>query len=129
MKNLLNSVRLVGNVGYDPEIREFEGGKKLAKLTLATNERITLLSGDVVNNTQWHRLVAWGNMAERFEKMVRKGSKLMIEGRLQHRSYLGADGQKRETSEIVVKNILLIEAKGKSVQITEDEEHTADVLN
>ena len=44
MKNLLNSVRLVGNVGYDPEIREFEGGKKLARLTLATNERVTLLS-------------------------------------------------------------------------------------
>lgn len=85
MKNLLNSVRLIGNVGYDPEIREFESGKKLAKLNLATNEKVTLVSGDVVNNTQWHRLVAWGNVAELFEKMVKKGSKLMVEGRLQHR--------------------------------------------
>lgn len=56
MKNLLNSVRLVGNVGYDPEIREFEGGKKLARLTLATNERVTLLSGmslTTPNGTVW----------------------------------------------------------------------------
>lgn len=117
MKNLLNSVRLVGNVGYDPEIREFEGGKKLARLSLATNERVTLLSGDVINNTQWHRLVAWGAVADRFEKMVKKGSKLMIEGRLQHRTYVDADGQKKEASEVVVKNILLIEAKGKSADM------------
>ena len=129
MKNLLKSVRLVGNVGYDPEIREFEGGKKLARLTLATNERVTLLSGDVINNTQWHRLVAWGAVADRFEKMVKKGSKLMVEGRLQHRSYVGQDGLKRETSEVVVKNILLIEAKGKSIKITENDENTIDVLN
>ncbi|MEY3096873.1 MAG: single-stranded DNA-binding protein [Bacteroidota bacterium] len=127
MKNLLNSVRLVGNVGYDPEIKEFESGKKLAKLTLATNERVTLLSGDVVNNTQWHRLVAWGAVAERFEKLVKKGSKLMVEGRLQHRSFLGADGQKKETSEVVVKNILLIEAKGKSVHISEDDLQSAEM--
>jgi single-strand DNA-binding protein len=117
MKNLLNSVRLVGNVGYDPEIREFEGGKKLARLTLATNERVTLLSGDVINNTQWHRLVAWGAVADRFEKMVKKGSKLMIEGRLQNRTYVDADGQKKEASEVVVKNVLLIEAKGKSADM------------
>lgn len=121
MKNLLNSVRLVGNVGYDPEIREFEGGKKLAKLTLATNERVTLLSGDVVNNTQWHRLVAWGVVADRFEKLVKKGSKLMVEGRLQHRIYVDADGKKKEASEVVVKNILLIEAKGKSADMEEGE--------
>jgi single-strand DNA-binding protein len=127
MKNLLNSVRLVGNVGYDPEIREFESGKKLAKLTLATNEKVTLLSGDVVNNTQWHRLVAWGAVADRFEKMVKKGSKLMVEGCLQHRSYLDSDGQKKETSEVVVKNILLIEAKGKSVHITEDDLQPAEM--
>ena len=129
MKNLLNSVRLIGNVGYDPEIREFESGKKLAKLNLATNEKVTLVSGDVVNNTQWHRLVAWGNVAELFEKMVKKGSKLMVEGRLQHRLYVGQDGLKRETSEVVVKNILLIEAKGKSIKITENDENTIDVLN
>jgi len=127
MKNLLNSVRLIGNVGYDPEIREFESGKKLAKLNLATNEKVTLVSGDVVNNTQWHRLVAWGNVAELFEKMVKKGSKLMVEGRLQHRSFLGADGQKKETSEVVVKNILLIEAKGKSVHISEDDLQSAEM--
>jgi single-strand DNA-binding protein len=99
----------------------------LAKLTLATNERVTLLSGDVVNNTQWHRLVAWGAVAERFEKLVKKGSKLMVEGRLQHRSFLGADGQKKETSEVVVKNILLIEAKGKSVHISEDDLQSAEM--
>lgn len=129
MKNLLNSVRLVGNVGYDPEIREFESGKKLAKINLATNEKVTLGSGEVVNNTQWHRLVAWGNMADRFEKIVKKGSKLMVEGSLQHRSYVNADGLKKETSEIVVKNILLIEAKGKSIRVTEDGEGADDTSN
>ena len=121
MKNLLNSVRLIGNVGGNPEVREFEGGKKLAKLNLATNEKVTLGTGPVVENTQWHRLVAWGGVATLMERMVKKGCKLMIEGRLQHRSYLGADGSKREKSEVVVKNILLIEAKGKTVLFTETE--------
>ena len=55
MKNLLNSVRLIGNVGGNPEVKEFEGGKKLAKLNLATNEKVTLGTGTVVENTQWHR--------------------------------------------------------------------------
>jgi single-stranded DNA-binding protein len=59
--------------------------------------------------------------------MVKKGSKLMVEGRLQHRSYLDSDGQKKETSEVVVKNILLIEAKGKSVHITEDDLQPAEM--
>ena len=102
-------------------MKEFEGGKKLAKLNLATNEKVTLGTGTVVENTQWHRLVAWGGVATLMERMVKKGCKLMIEGRLQHRSYLGTDGLKREKSEVVVKNILLIEAKGKTVLFIESD--------
>lgn len=74
MKNLLNSVRLIGNVGGNPEVREFEGGKKLAKLNLATNEKVTLGTGTVVENTQWHRLVAWGGVATLVERMVKKAA-------------------------------------------------------
>lgn len=119
MKNLLNSVRLIGNVGFDPEVREFEGGKKMARVNLATSEKVKLGSGSVVENTQWHRLVAWGSLASLMEKMVKKGSKLAVEGRLQHRSYVGTDGLKKESTEVVLHNILLIESKGKSVLINE----------
>ena len=87
MSTLKNKVQLIGNVGNDPEIKSFDGGKKLAKLSIATNESYKNDKGEKVEETQWHSLVAWGKTADIIEKYVVKGKEIAIEGKLTHKSY------------------------------------------
>ncbi|KFF19427.1 single-stranded DNA-binding protein [Flavobacterium hydatis] len=108
MSTLRNKVQLVGNVGNDPEIKNLEGGKMLANLMIATNERYTNDKGEKVEKTEWHRLVAWGKTAEIIEKYVVKGKEIAIEGKLSHRSYDDKNGEKRFITEVVITELLLL---------------------
>lgn len=108
MNALRNKVQLIGNVGNDPEIRNLEGGKKVANLTIATNESYRNDKGEKVEQTEWHRVVAWGKTAEIIEKYVTKGKEIAIEGKLTHRSYEDKNGEKRYVSEVVVSDVLLL---------------------
>lgn len=108
MSSLRNKVQLVGNVGNDPEIREFKGGKKLVNLVIATNDRFTNDKGEKVEQTEWHRLVAWGKTAEIIERYVVKGKEVAIEGKLTHRSYDDKNGEKRFITEVVITELLLL---------------------
>ncbi len=123
MKNLMNSVRLFGNVGKDPVVTQFENGNKVIKWSLATSERLKNGKGETVDDVQWHQLIAWGSLASVIEKYVKKGSKLAIEGKLNHRRYKTKTGEEREITEIVVKDVLLLEKKNG---LTEKQE--ADVV-
>lgn len=105
MKNL---VQLIGHVGQEPEIKNLEAGKKLANLSIATNEVYYRENGDKVEKTEWHRVTAWGKVAEIIEKYVTKGKEIAIEGKLTHRSYDDKDGNKRYVTEIVANEILLL---------------------
>lgn len=108
MNALRNKVQLIGHVGNDPEIKTFDGGKKLASLTLATNESYKNDKGEKVEETQWHKLAAWGKTAEIIEKYVTKGKEIAIEGKLTHRSYDAKNGEKRYVTEVVVNDVLLL---------------------
>jgi single-strand DNA-binding protein len=108
MNALKNRVQLIGHVGQEPEIKSLDGGKKLANLTIATNEVYYRENGDKVENTEWHRVSAWGKTAEIIEKYVIKGKEVAIEGKLSHRSYDDKDGNKRYITEIVASEILLL---------------------
>ncbi|WP_298137911.1 single-stranded DNA-binding protein [Flavobacterium sp.] len=108
MNTLRNKVQLIGHVGNEPEIKTLEGGKKLANLTIATNEVYYKENGDKVEQTEWHRITAWGKTAEIIEKYVIKGKEIAIEGKLTHRSYDDKDGNKRYITEVVVNELLLI---------------------
>ena len=108
MSTLRNKVQLIGHVGNDPEIKTFDGGKKLAKLNVATNESYKNDKGEKVEETQWHNLVAWGKTAEIIEKYVVKGKEIAIEGKLTHRSYEDKNGEKRFITEVVANDILLL---------------------
>ena len=108
MNALRNKVQLIGHVGTDPEIKNFETGKKLANLSLATHEVYKNDKGEKVEDTQWHRLSAWGKTAEIIEKYVNKGKEIAIEGRLVHRSYEDKSGEKRFATEIIINDILLL---------------------
>ena len=107
MSTLRNSVRLIGRVGNNPEVKNFDGGKKVATLTLATNEVYYNDKNEKVENTQWHNLVAWGKVAEIIEKFVEKGKEIAVEGKLTYRTYDDKEGNKRYVTEIVINEIVL----------------------
>ncbi len=108
MSTLKNKVQLIGHVGNDPEIKTFDGGKKLAKLSIATNESYKNDKGEKVEETQWHNLIAWGKTAETIEKYVVKGKEIAIEGKLTHRSYEDKNGEKRYVTEVVIDELLML---------------------
>ncbi|MCL6461997.1 single-strand binding protein [Flavobacterium micromati] len=103
-----NTVQLIGHVGQDPEVKSLEGGKKLANISIATNEVYYKENGDKVEKTEWHRVTAWGKTAEIIEKYVTKGKEIAIEGKLTHRSYDDKDGVKRFITEVVANEVLLL---------------------
>jgi single-strand DNA-binding protein len=111
MNNLRNSVRLIGNLGMDPEVKEVGNNKKIAKFSLATREVYKNEDGEKVTETQWHNLVAWGNQATLAEKYLKKGNEIAIEGKLTSRNYTDKDGIKRYITEIVVSEIMMIGSK------------------
>ncbi|MBL7962824.1 MAG: single-stranded DNA-binding protein [Flavobacteriales bacterium] len=108
MNTLKNKVQLVGNLGYDPEVREIAKGRKVARLSVATHDNYKNANGERVTDTQWHTVVAWGRTAEAVERLLRKGMPILLEGRLVHRSYEGRDGHMRYVSEVVMSDFQLM---------------------
>lgn len=98
---MINKVTLLGNLGGDPEIRHFEGGGKVTKFSLATNENYQDKSGQWQTRTEWHNVVCWGNQAERAEKTLRKGNLAYIEGKIATRKWQDKDGNDRYSTDIV----------------------------
>jgi single-strand DNA-binding protein len=108
MNAMKNRVQLIGHVGQEPEVKTFEGGKKVANITIATNDYYINDKGEKIENTEWHRVTAWGKTAEIIEKYVTKGKEIAIDGKLTHRSYDDKDGTKRYVTEVVVNDLLLL---------------------
>jgi len=111
MNNLRNSVRLIGHLGGNPEIKDLESGRKLAKLNLATNETYKNQNGEKITETSWHNLVMWGKSAEIAQKYLEKGMEVAIEGRITTRSYNSKEGEKRYITEIVVNELMMLGKK------------------
>jgi len=108
MNALQNKVQLIGNLGQDPEIKTLSDGKKVATFSMATSENYRNAAGEKVQETQWHRVVAWGRLAELSEKYLKKGRKVAIEGKLTHRDYEDKEGIRRYVTEVVVSEMLLL---------------------
>ena len=106
---IINRVQLMGNLGKDPELREFEGGKKRARFSLATTEQFNFGNGNSKEDTQWHQVTAWGKSADDVIGALKKGSRVSIEGRLVHGSYQGKYGQKRYFTEVVMNSFSVLE--------------------
>ncbi|MCF8360432.1 MAG: single-stranded DNA-binding protein [Prolixibacteraceae bacterium] len=114
MTTLRNRVQLVGNLGIDPEIVNFESGKKLAKFTLATNENYSDANGNKATSTQWHNVIAWGKLADIVEKHLSKGKEVALEGKLTYRQYEDKNKQKHYVTEIVLDNFITSPADKKN---------------
>jgi single-strand DNA-binding protein len=111
MKNLRNSVQLIGRLGKDPEARTFDSGTQKVSLTLATTDSYKNQKGDKVEETQWHNIVIWGKPAETANKYLKKGNEVVIEGRLVHRSYETSAGEKKYITEINVNDFVMVGSK------------------
>ena len=111
MNTLKNSVRLVGNLGMDPEVKSFDNNRMLAKISIATNESYKNDKGEKITDTQWHNLVLWGAQAKLAEDLLKKGDEIAIEGKLASRSYVDKDGNKRYVTEVVVNEFLKVGLK------------------
>ena len=108
MYALKNKVQLIGNLGQNPEIRTLDGGKKMAKFSIATSEAYRNANGEKITETQWHNLVAWGKLAEIIEKYITKGSEVAVEGKLTYRTYNDKEGNKKYFTEIQVNELLML---------------------
>jgi single-strand DNA-binding protein len=102
-----NRVILIGHLGQDPEIRTFGENKKLAKLSLAVHAGYRTVNGETTLQTEWHNVVAWGNLADLVAEQFFKGNRVSVEGRLTSRSYTGKDGLRKFATEIVADTIKL----------------------
>jgi single-strand DNA-binding protein len=112
MNTLRNKVQLIGNLGQNPEIRTFDNGKAVARFSLATTDSYRDASGKKITETQWHNLVAWGNLAKTVEKYLIKGSEVAVEGKLTHRAFDDKDGKKRYFTEVVMTEMVMLRGKG-----------------
>ena len=111
MANGVNKVILIGNLGADPEMSTTQGGKRLAKIRLATTEAWLDTNGNWQEQTEWHRITAWTHLADKADRYLRKGKQVYIEARLHYDKWQADDGTSRVTTEIVAKQILLLGKK------------------
>lgn len=110
----LNKAMIIGRLGADPEMRYTQTNTAVATLSVATSERYKNRNGELQENTEWHRVVAWDRLAEICEQYLSKGSLVYIEGPIRTRQWEDNSGQKRYTTEIVARTMTMLDSKGSS---------------
>lgn len=109
MSRTLNKVMLIGNVGRDPELKFTPSGIPVASFRLATSETWKDRNGNLQEHTDWHTIVAWRGLAEVCHKLVKKGARVYIEGKLQTRNFEDKNNNRRHIVEILADNMLLLD--------------------
>ena len=107
----VNTVYLMGRCGKDAEVRTIQGGSKVAQFSLATGSKYQTKDGHEVDDTAWHNIVAWRNLAELAEKYIKKGTQMLVVGRITYREYTDNAGNKRNVTEILADKIELCGGK------------------
>ena len=111
----VNKVILIGNLGADPEVKYLSNGTTVANFRIATSEnRVNRASGEKTTMTEWHRIVAFGRLAEICGEYLNKGKQVYIEGRLRTRTWEDKEGNKRSTTEIVANQMQMLGAAGSA---------------
>jgi len=116
----VNKAILIGNLGRDPEIRQLPSGQNVASFTLATTENYTNKTGEKIKQTEWHRITAFGKLADIAGKYLHKGKQVYIEGKLRTRQWEDNNNQKHSTTEIVAFTIQLLGQAGSNAGTQED---------
>lgn len=113
MYKLKNKVQLIGHLGAKPETTEFDSGKKVTKLRIATSDSYKNKAGERVDDTQWHNVVAWGKTGELMSQLLDKGNQLALEGKLQYRTYEDKEGNTKYITEIVANEFVKLTKETK----------------
>ena len=111
---MVNRVFLIGNLGDAPELKYTQGGTSVATFSIATTERRKGQDGQVQDHTEWHRIVAWGRLAEICGEYLAKGSKVYVEGKLQTRKWKDQQGVEKYTTEIVIFEMKMLSPRNES---------------
>ena len=107
---MVNKVILIGNVGVDPEVRTLESGAKVARVRLATTERLfDRQANETKEHTEWHTITLWRGLADVVDRYVNKGSQIYIEGRLETEKWQDQNGQTRYTTKVIAESIQLLD--------------------
>jgi single-strand DNA-binding protein len=109
MNELKNSVRLIGRLGNDPQVRKLGNGRTVANFVIATTEVYRDNEGNKKSETTWHKIVAWGQPAAIAEKYLHKGSEVALEGKLTNRNWEGSDGEKHYVTEVSISSLLMLD--------------------
>jgi single-strand DNA-binding protein len=109
----LNKCMIIGNLGRDPEMRYTPSGQAVTQFTVATNRNYKDQQGEWQKETEWFRIVVWGQQAERAAENLRKGNKVYVEGRIQTRQWEDQTGQKRYTTELVANQVSSLERRDR----------------
>ncbi len=115
----VNKVILIGNLGAAPEVKYLSSGTTVANFRMATSENRTNRSGEKTTYTEWHRIVAFGRLAEICGEYLNKGKQVYIEGRLRTRTWEDKDGNKRSTTEIVATQMQMLGTPGVPAEATD----------
>jgi single-strand DNA-binding protein len=111
MRNLKNSVQLLGRLGAKPEVFTFENGGKKASFSLATNETYKNQKGEKVENTEWHNIAVYNGLVKVVENYLDKGDEVLLEGQLKYREYTDKEGNKKYFTEVVVNDLQMLGGK------------------
>ena len=115
MNQIKNAVQLIGHLGNDVRINTFESGAKKAELSVATTQTYKNLKGELVKDTQWHSVIAWGKTAERMAASLKKGSQVIISGSIQYRTYADKNGIEKQRTEIAADTFFAMDKKDTTV--------------
>lgn len=119
---MVNKATLVGRLGKDPETRYTQSGKNVCNFSIATDEQWKNETGEKQQKTSWHRLVVWGKLGEICQQYLKKGGLVYVEGPIQYREWEDKDGNKRNTTEINVREMRMLGNKPREEAPVSDED-------
>lgn len=106
-----NSVRLIGNLGGDPEVKYTQGGMAITRVSLATTSKRKDRDGNMKEETQWHRVIFFGKLAEIAGEYLRKGSKVAVEGMIRYGKYTDREGVERYSTDIACDQMKMLDSR------------------
>ena len=126
---MINKVTLIGHAGGDPDVRTLDTGAQVARFSLATNESYKDKAGEWQNNTEWHNVILWRDLAERAAQQVKKGSTVYVEGKISYRKYTDKDGVEKTVTDIVANTFRLLEKRENGPDNRMPDSEPANVRN